>query len=140
MGFRQDLMMMKDRQTNLDGEIETLEYDLEEMRQDGNGEQWHALKDSNEEQWYDWVGEEIEYLKSEVERINAGLRNQMPLFQSELESFQKRLDEIADGTWNSCQQMDKGLRTAEQKLRCLKEEFRGLSWLNESTDQSGTKK
>ena len=48
--FRQDLMMMKDRQTNLDGEIETLEYDFEEMRQDGNGEQWHALKESNEEQ------------------------------------------------------------------------------------------
>ena len=47
--LRQDVMMMENRQWILHGDIVTLKDDLEEMRQDGNGEQWHALKDANEE-------------------------------------------------------------------------------------------
>ena len=134
--FREDLKTMKQRQWILDGEVKSLKEDFADVRQDGNGEQWHALKHATQDKWdYLWhvlVDEDIKALKadlSDVEEMKAGVRKMMPLFQSELESFQERLTEFNENAFRSYDHLKTRLKTAEQKLSCLEEELRGLSWL-----------
>ena len=142
--FREDLKTMKHRQWILDGEIKSLKEDFADVRQDGNGEEWHALKHATEDKWdYLWhalVDEEIEALKadlSDVEAMKAGVRKMMPLFQSELESFQERLTTNNENAFRSYDHVKTRLKTAEKKLSCLEED---ISWLNEPRNQSGPKK
>ena len=127
--------MVKNRQWILDGDIVTLKDDLAEMRQDGNGEHWHALKHTNEEQWHAFVDEEITALRtdlSNMEEMKAGVNKMMPLFQRELEM-------INENTYRACQDMKAKLQTAEKTWRCLGKELRGLSWFTEPTEVSQPK-